>query len=523
MPIVSQIRGIVDTNNATTTPLGGNATFMGTFTDVVVYSEFSCLIAKDVASSCTLHMDLSTDGETVSRTKTVPYETDSNGGVHTLVVVTQFMRVRVVNDSVAQSTLEVQVLLHPHKSQQLTSTMVQTVSNRDDVLLVRDPTLPEWDLAREFYSGKEAGFFFGNNPAVATTFEDIWPEGGTYPFQVAASVMDLVSANSNDSGFSTGTLTLAAQPADGDTFTLGSRTYTFQTVLTNVDGNIHISTSPASAAGTVLNIVDAIELGLDGEGSGTGYAASMTVNVSATAEDGTGDTVDFTSTAAFPLANDGDLEVLVTTATGADLSFAAAAMVHPAGCQVVELHGLSAAGADQDELIVMNGTNTVTTVLSYLRINFLHAQTVGTRGGSNYDAITLRVTGGGAILAVMRGFETAGTATYGHGEAGMGVYTVPLTKVAYLTLVEVNVDSTKSADVMLYEVEDCVRTASPFLPRRLLWGATALSGDNRIAFKSFVKIKQTADLVFRAKATSGTAGIEVKAHYFIADATSSGK
>lgn len=521
MPIVSQIRGIVDSNNATTTPLGGSATYTGTYTDVKEYSQFSVLIAKDTASSCTLLMDLSTDGITAQRTKSVPYETSSNGGVHTLAIVSQYMRVRVVNDSDAQSTLGIQVILHPSKSKNLTSTMNQSVSNRDDVTLVRDPTIPEWDVAREFYSGKEAGFFFGNNPEVGDAFEDIWPGGGDYPFQTTASIVEVIATDANDSGLSTGVLTLAANAANNDTFTIGSRTYTFQATLTDVDGNIHIA---GSAAATILNIVDAITLGSSGEGSGVGYAASTAINTSVTAADGTGDTVDFTSLATYPLANDGDLEVLATTETGANMSFAVAAMVHPTGCHSVEVHGLSATGVDQDEIIIMNGTNAVQSTLSYLRINVVHCQTVGTRGGSNFDVITLRVTGGGTTLALMEGFESTGAATYGHGEAGMGVYTIPLGKVAYITQIEINIDSKKEADVVLYEVEDCTRTVSPFLPRRVLWYANNLAGDNEIPFSSFLKIKGLTDLVFRAqRGANEDVPIEVKAQFFIADANSSGK
>lgn len=66
-----------------------------------------------------------------------------------------------------------------------------------------------------------------------------------------------------------GTLTLLLQPSNGEQFTIGSKTYTFQTALTNADGNILIG---ATLAGTQQNIIDAINLtGL----IGTQYAASM--------------------------------------------------------------------------------------------------------------------------------------------------------------------------------------------------------------------------------------------------------
>lgn len=76
-----------------------------------------------------------------------------------------------------------------------------------------------------------------------------------------------------------GTLTLAAQPAAGDTFTIGSKTYTFEAngALTNVDGNIEIG---AAIADTRTNIINAINL----SGTpGTGYAAGMSANTDVTA------------------------------------------------------------------------------------------------------------------------------------------------------------------------------------------------------------------------------------------------
>lgn len=67
-----------------------------------------------------------------------------------------------------------------------------------------------------------------------------------------------------------GTLSLLVQPDNNEQFTIGSKTYTFQTILTNVDGNILIG---ATLAATQQNIIDAINLtGL----IGTQYAASMT-------------------------------------------------------------------------------------------------------------------------------------------------------------------------------------------------------------------------------------------------------
>ncbi|MEX2228429.1 MAG: phage tail sheath C-terminal domain-containing protein [Dehalococcoidia bacterium] len=69
-----------------------------------------------------------------------------------------------------------------------------------------------------------------------------------------------------------GTLTLGVNPADGETMTIGAKTYTFEAALTDVDGNVQIG---ATLPDTQQNIIDAINL--TGT-AGTQYAASMTAH-----------------------------------------------------------------------------------------------------------------------------------------------------------------------------------------------------------------------------------------------------
>lgn len=69
----------------------------------------------------------------------------------------------------------------------------------------------------------------------------------------------------------TGSLIISAQPSNGDTFTIDSNVYTFQTVLTDVDGNILIGTDVSA---TKINIVDSI----NGNTSNAGIAPSTTAH-----------------------------------------------------------------------------------------------------------------------------------------------------------------------------------------------------------------------------------------------------
>ncbi len=200
------------------------------------------------------------------------------------------------------------------------------------------------------------------------------------------------------------------------------------------------------------------------------------------------------------------------------------------GVRQVEIHGLSATGADQDEIVTMNGVTEVDTALSYIRITKLHSENVGTYGGSHQGDITARVGSSGAksgdILAVMTGQEGAvdTSVQYGSGEMDSGQWSVPLGKVAYLIGGEVyiNTTGTKTADIILYEREGILNTSAPHDPRRLLWSAAEVQGVIPIDLLHFQKIKQLTDIWFRAKASNANTKIEVTLYFYVLDENAEG-
>jgi len=113
----------------------------------------------------------------------------------------------------------------------------------------------------------------------------------------------------------TGTLTATANFADTETVTLGTKTYQFQTVLTNVDGNVLIG---ATASDSLDNLIAAINLGA---GAGTLYATATTANTLAFAEAGAGDTLVATAKVGGTGGN-----TVATTETAANASWGAATL-----------------------------------------------------------------------------------------------------------------------------------------------------------------------------------------------------
>ena len=118
----------------------------------------------------------------------------------------------------------------------------------------------------------------------------------------------------------TGVLTLSANVSNGDTVTTGTKTYTFQTVLTNVDGNVLIG---ASASDSIDNLIAAINLGA---GSGTLYAAATTANGFVSAAAGAGDTMNATALLGGTQGN-----YIATTETSATASWGAATLTGGTG------------------------------------------------------------------------------------------------------------------------------------------------------------------------------------------------
>lgn len=110
----------------------------------------------------------------------------------------------------------------------------------------------------------------------------------------------------------TGTLTLTGNALDTETVVIGSKTYTFQDTLTDVDGNVHIG---ASASDTLANLIAAINN--SGGTPGTDYATSNTIHPDVSATAGTGGTATITAKVAGAAGNDiGTSETLTNGSFG---------------------------------------------------------------------------------------------------------------------------------------------------------------------------------------------------------------
>lgn len=89
----------------------------------------------------------------------------------------------------------------------------------------------------------------------------------------------------------TGTFTISVgDVSDGDTVVIGSKTYTFQSALTNVDGHVHVGGTITQSATNLFNAINGT-----GGTPGTDYAAATVANTQVTATNPSSGVVDVTA------------------------------------------------------------------------------------------------------------------------------------------------------------------------------------------------------------------------------------
>lgn len=232
-----------------------------------------------------------------------------------------------------------------------------------------------------------SGTISGENP----TFSPAESESTVGPFVATLANTPLISApltlHWTEANQATGTLTFTGQPANTETVTVGGKTYTFQTVLTNVNGNVFIG---GTTAASIQNLVDAINL----TGTpGTQYALSMTANTQVGASVGVGTTM-----IAYALAGGTAGNAIASTETITLASWGSATLTGgtAATAKTATLTSPSTVGGADAARISAASINLLTGVLS---ITFV-ARTIGTNNGPGTNSITVDYDFAGTIQTI---------------------------------------------------------------------------------------------------------------------------
>ncbi len=199
---VSPPSGETSTANTTTTPLGSGATYTGTG-EQNNYGHVGVSCQTDNAG--TLYFDFSSDNTNWTTFPVNGFRVASGiHEFHTAVKLGRYFRVRLVNDSGAQSYLRLYTYYGENFLPSNTP-MNQSIGVDNDSLIIRTGNDFNLDLARSFIGGQSGVSKFGTNPNVsASSTEDI-TFSGTINFLTAATAVRIKSGgNVNDTAAGSG-------------------------------------------------------------------------------------------------------------------------------------------------------------------------------------------------------------------------------------------------------------------------------------------------------------------------------
>lgn len=204
---VSLSGSVLSTGNYLDTPLDANDTWKGEWVSIAGYSTITVNGGSDKAG--TLYVDFSDAPDENSDGYRSVQLTDGLSGAwkfHVLGQTASYGRARVVNGTVAQGYVYLEMYLHPTVTLTV-SRAAQVVDDFFDVLNVRELSDPRLDEANGKQDDRKVIQKFGLNPDVAaSTTEDIWYGGGLYTgfLTAAATVRIKAGGNTNDTAAGSG-------------------------------------------------------------------------------------------------------------------------------------------------------------------------------------------------------------------------------------------------------------------------------------------------------------------------------
>ena len=218
--------GVVSVMNSTTTTIVADGNFTGGWEDISAYASIS--VISTTTANATLYTEFSVDGSTTSRS----IQSSASGtdqGIHSLIAVARYFRVRVTEDSSGSNTPDLQTMYYKvGRIAQPTSRREQSINRFSDVINTRAASDFKLDVARGKLGTTVSDVHkFGYNPDVASaTEEDITFTGGTHVWLTAAAPLRIqAGGDANDGVSGTGALTVSIEGLDAN-FTVISETVT---------------------------------------------------------------------------------------------------------------------------------------------------------------------------------------------------------------------------------------------------------------------------------------------------------
>jgi hypothetical protein len=179
------------------------------------------------------------------------------------------------------------------------------------------------------------------------------------------------------------------------------------------------------------------------------------------------------------------------------------------GARKVMIVGLDETGAEAQEEVVTNGVaNSAYTTTTFIRVFRAYVTDVGTYGGTNAGAITIRANGGIDMVII-------GNAI---GQTLHGMYTIPLGKTGHLLSVTLTVESLKPVSIIMFTREDILDTTLPVTGKRtkLFWNGL----ENNFSYNPDspkIVLPPLTDIWFEGRAAVAGAGVSVDFEILLVD------
>jgi hypothetical protein len=171
------------------------------------------------------------------------------------------------------------------------------------------------------------------------------------------------------------------------------------------------------------------------------------------------------------------------------------------GARSVLIEGLDNNLNQASETIVTAGAAaSALTTTTWWRINNVSVVDVGTYQGTAAADIQIE-TAAGVILSLVSAFADV---------SQLGIISVPAGKDCYIKGVDINVASSKTAQVRFVCRERLDVIAAPMAPRILLKQWEELQGEIKQNFQSYIRVPAKSDIWFQAQSNTSAADIDVE-------------
>ena len=158
------------------------------------------------------------------------------------------------------------------------------------------------------------------------------------------------------------------------------------------------------------------------------------------------------------------------------------------GARTLKIQGLDSSYNLVEETVDMDGTTTVTTTQTFLRVFRMSVETAGT-SGNNIGNISVTYTGGSDVAA---------TITAGNGQTLMTLYTIPAGYTGYLLSMNISSGKDQEMDFKFIQRDNSVANAG-FQTKQFL---NVRGGQTTVIFNAINVIPQKSDIYVSAISSS---------------------